>query len=75
MTVVVWAGCGTWASNCKPGRLAADYFINTVTGECDCPDFAKHGDFCKHTIAAELVDEDAHYDAMAAQYADPFAAI
>lgn len=38
---------------CKPGRLAASYWIGEHldgTNGCDCPDFTKNGSFCKHTI-------------------------
>ena len=51
---------------CKPGRLAADYFI--LDGKCDCQDFQNHGDFCKHTLAAGLVQEEARAEAQAAAY-------
>src|SRR5579859_6125884 len=42
---------------CKPGRLAADYWIDG--GKCDCPDFEAHGDFCKHVLAYDMVMEEA----------------
>lgn len=43
----------TGVAVCKPGTLAAEYWI-TENG-CSCPDFAHHGDFCKHTVAAAYV--------------------
>lgn len=54
---------------CKPGRLAASYIIHR--GQCDCPDFIKHGDLCKHTLAAKiLADEDVEADRRAAEDAE-----
>src|SRR5207245_2019593 len=53
---------------CKPGRLFAHYWI--TDGKCDCPDFLKHADFCKHTLAVYLQDEeDRQADEQAAEYA------
>ena len=52
---------------CKPGRLAASYWI--VDGECDCPDFMKHGNFCKHTLANGILEEEAaSMEAQCAEY-------
>ena len=57
---------------CKPGRLFAEYSI--YRGECDCPDFRNYGDFCKHTIAYYLrQQEDKHIDEQAALYAEGIA--
>lgn len=36
-------------SICKPGKLSASYWI--MDGECSCPDFQKHGNYCKHILA------------------------
>src|SRR5438105_2764972 len=36
---------------CKPGRLYAHYLI--TRGVCDCPDYGRNGDYCKHTLAYE----------------------
>ena len=43
----------------KPGKLAASYFINLHTAECDCPDFTGNGSFCKHLIAYAAIQEEA----------------
>ena len=45
-------------SVCKPGFLHADYWITDGGLVCDCPDFAKFKDFCKHTIAWGIVKRD-----------------
>src|ERR1051326_6362748 len=39
----------------KPGRIAASYTVNAHTGECDCPDWQEHKNFCKHSIACQEV--------------------
>lgn len=52
---------------------AADtsYLIN-LNGEkatCTCPDFEKHKDYCKHTMALEAVlEEEAREEAQVAEY-------
>lgn len=54
-----WKDADGITAVCKPGRLAATYFIGLwKDGACECPDFEKHGDFCKHTIAAGLSEEE-----------------
>ncbi len=51
---------------CKPGRLAASYWI--TDGECDCPDRMK-GNVCKHELAWEILeDERANMEAQCAEY-------
>lgn len=53
----------------KPGKLAASYWINLLSEGCDCPDFMKHGNFCKHTMANDLLeDEMAGLEAQCAEY-------
>ena len=49
-------GDGTLIAVCKPGKLAADYWI--MFGKCDCPDFMKTGRDCKHMIANEIKKAD-----------------
>jgi hypothetical protein len=50
------------------------YFLNVQKGRvvhCTCPDFEKHRDYCKHSLLAQsLVDdaEDAAVDAQAAEW-------
>ena len=52
---------------CKPGRLAASYWI--VDGECDCPDFLNRGTFCKHTLANRILrEEEESLEAQCAEY-------
>ena len=54
---------------CKPGRLFAHYII--YQGQCDCPDFTTHRDFCKHTLAYALrQEEDAQCEAYERMIAD-----
>jgi hypothetical protein len=57
---------------CKPGRLAASYWLNMLEPGCDCPDFRKHKDYCKHTLASEMLeareDEEAGLEAQCAEY-------
>lgn len=58
----------------------ADYDVNLTPGKiaCNCTDFEKHGKFCKHTLFAEMEQkrqreeaaEDAHFEAMAAKWAE-----
>ena len=43
---------------CKPGRLAASYWINVLEEGCDCPDYMKHGKYCKHTLANGILEEE-----------------
>lgn len=43
---------------CKPGRLAASYFINMLTPGCDCPDFLKTEQACKHMYAYEILQNE-----------------
>ena len=45
-------GDGSLIAVCKPGRLAASYWI--TDGECDCPDRAK-GNICKHELAWDVL--------------------
>ena len=61
---------------CKPGKLAASYFIGEhVDGSngCDCADKAKTGKPCKHEIAWNILqDEEANearmWEAQCAQW-------
>lgn len=55
----------------------ADYNVNLTPDKvaCTCTDFEKHGEFCKHTLFAQMEqkrqrteEEDAHYEAMAQQW-------
>src|SRR5689334_19829158 len=51
----------------KPGKWSADYFI--YEGKCDCPDFTQRGEFCKHTLAWQILQKQkADEEAMIAQY-------
>lgn len=43
---------------CKPGFLHADYWITDGGKVCDCPDFEKHKDVCKHVAAWAIVKRD-----------------
>ena len=60
----------------KPGELHAAYWIGEHadgTSGCDCPDFVKHGKFCKHTLAVGILaeqeaQEEAMWNAICAQY-------
>lgn len=40
---------------CKPGFLHADYWITENGTVCDCPDFEKRKDVCKHLAAWDIV--------------------
>jgi hypothetical protein len=54
---------------CKPGRLAASYWLNMMEPGCDCPDYMKRGNFCKHTMAwGILQEEEASMEAQCAEY-------
>ena len=54
---------------CKPGQLAASYWINMISEGCDCPDFQKHGTFCKHTMANDLIEDEAKmWESICAEY-------
>jgi SWIM zinc finger len=54
---------------CKPGRLAASYWINMLEPGCDCPDYRKHGKYCKHTLANGILEDDAaNMEAQCAEY-------
>ena len=55
---------------CKPGREAASYFMSTENGDfkCECPDFVKNGDYCKHTICwGSMQDEAEMWEAICAE--------
>lgn len=41
---------------CKPGFLHADYWLSDNGKTCDCPDFVKHQDYCKHVLANSIVE-------------------
>jgi hypothetical protein len=47
---------------CKPGRLAASYWINLLSEGCDCPDSMKGND-CKHLLAWKLLETEKADDA------------
>ena len=60
-------GDGTLIAVCKPGKLAAAYWI--MFGKCDCPDFMKTGRDCKHMIASEIKqDEEAMMEALCKEW-------
>ena len=55
----------------KPGETSPAYWLNEAFSgldTCTCPDFEKHGDYCKHLIAWDEVCRDAarcaEYEAM-----------
>ena len=54
----------------KPGTTAAAYWINMIEPGCDCPDYMKHpGTFCKHTMAWDILQEEAAmWEAQCAEY-------
>jgi hypothetical protein len=57
---------------CKPGSLAAAYWLNMLSEGCDCPDSLK-GNYCKHemcwdAIQAEAKDVAAMLEAQCAEY-------
>jgi hypothetical protein len=59
---------------CKPGRLAASYWINLLSEGCDCPDSMKGND-CKHLLAwdilqTEKADEQANMEWQCAIWED-----
>ncbi len=39
----------------KPGTLCATYLLMENGTACDCLDFQKHQDYCKHIIAYSIV--------------------
>jgi SWIM zinc finger len=57
---------------CKPGRLAASYWLNMLSEGCDCPDFLKRGQPCKHMLAWDILEakamEEAGLEAQCAEY-------
>jgi hypothetical protein len=54
---------------CKPGSLAAAYWLNMLSDGCDCPDFLKTHKPCKHMIAWEILEDDAaNMEAQCAEY-------
>jgi uncharacterized Zn finger protein len=43
--------------------------MNLTTPTCTCPDFEKHGDYCKHVWAMQInLDEQAREEAQVAEY-------
>ena len=46
------------------------YTDNLLTTTCDCPDFVKHGDLCKHTLAVELYDAELAAEEQCRQFED-----
>jgi hypothetical protein len=58
-----WPDADAGTAVCKPGELAATYWI-TEEG-CTCPAYAKES-ICKHSIAADKLAEEA---ALEAEYA------
>lgn len=32
------------------------YYLDLISEECDCPDFQKHGDYCKHLLCWQTID-------------------
>lgn len=49
---------------CKPGSLAASYWINGLVDGCDCPDATQRGKgVCKHSLAWELLQEEMMWEA------------
>jgi hypothetical protein len=53
---------------CKPGSLPAAYWLNMLEPGCDCPDFLKRGQPCKHMIAWEILEATASFEAQCAEY-------
>lgn len=33
------------------------YKVDMLTSQCTCPDYQRHGDFCKHSMAVGLLQE------------------
>lgn len=47
---------------CKPGDLHASYTIGEqlpgMLDGCSCPDYQRHGGYCKHTLCWDMVKEE-----------------
>src|SRR5437016_5948692 len=51
----------------KPGDLHFTYQIDRC-GKCDCPDFVKHGNYCKHTLCyQEILENEEMWNAICAE--------
>lgn len=44
------------------------YKVDMLTETCTCPDFQRHGDFCKHSMAVGLIKEQEAQIAQAETY-------
>ena len=49
-----------------------NYFLDLISEECNCPDFANRGDYCKHLLAWEAIETAARDEAICAEWEDRF---